>query len=103
MQGRNRDADVDSRLVEVVSGEERGGTNREGGIDTHTLSCVRDDTAAKNPPANARRRKNHGFDFWVGRIPWRRKWQPTSAFLLGNSMDRGAQWATVHRVTKRQT
>ena len=25
MQGRNRDADIDSRLVEVVRGEERGG------------------------------------------------------------------------------
>ena len=21
------------------------------------------------------------FDFWVGKIPWRRKWQPTSVFL----------------------
>ena len=23
------------------------------------------------------------FDFWVGKIPWRRKWQPTSVFLPG--------------------
>ena len=22
-----------------------------------------------------------GFDPWVGKIPWRRKWQPTSVFL----------------------
>ena len=22
-----------------------------------------------------------GFDPWVGKIPWRRKWQPTPAFL----------------------
>jgi len=26
-----------------------------------------------------------GFDPWVGKIPWRRKWQPTSAFLPGKS------------------
>ena len=26
-----------------------------------------------------------GFDPWVGKIPWRRKWQPTPAFLLGKS------------------
>ena len=24
-----------------------------------------------------------GFDPWVGKIPWRRKWQPTLVFLLG--------------------
>ena len=22
-----------------------------------------------------------GFSFWVGKIPWRRKWQPTLVFL----------------------
>ena len=33
----------------------------------------------KNLPANA------GFDPWVGKIPWRRKWQPTRIFLPGNS------------------
>ena len=26
-----------------------------------------------------------GFDPWVRRIPWRRKWQPTPVFLLGES------------------
>ena len=26
-----------------------------------------------------------GFDPWVGRIPWRRKWQPTPVFLPGKS------------------
>ena len=25
------------------------------------------------------------FDSWVGKIPWRRKWQPTPVFLLGKS------------------
>ena len=24
-----------------------------------------------------------GFDSWVGKIPWRREWQPTSVFLPG--------------------
>ena len=23
------------------------------------------------------------FDLWVGKIPWRRKWQPTLVFLPG--------------------
>ena len=24
-----------------------------------------------------------GFDPWIGKIPWRRKWQPTPVFLPG--------------------
>ena len=36
------------------------------------------------------------FDPWVGKTPWRRKWQPTSAFLL----DTKAWWATVHGIAK---
>ena len=26
-----------------------------------------------------------GFDPWIGKIPWRRKWQPTQVFLPGKS------------------
>ena len=37
----------------------------------------------KNLPATAGDR--FGFDPWVGKIPWRRKWQPTSVFLPGES------------------
>jgi len=29
-----------------------------------------------------------GFDPWVWKIPWRRKWQPTSVFLPGKSHGR---------------
>ena len=29
--------------------------------------------------------RRHGFDPWVGKIPWRRKWQPTPIFLPGRS------------------
>ena len=25
------------------------------------------------------------LDFWIGKIPWRRKWQPTEVFLSGES------------------
>ena len=37
-----------------------------------------------------------GFDPWVGKIPWRRKWQPTPVFLPGESI----WWATVHGVSE---
>ena len=26
-----------------------------------------------------------GFDPWVGKVPWRRKWQPTPVFMPGKS------------------
>ena len=41
-----------------------------------------------------------GFDPWVGKIPWRREWQPTPVFLPENPMDRKAWQATVHEVAK---
>ena len=33
-------------------------------------------------------------------IPWRKEWIPTQYSCLGNSMDRGAWWATFHGVIK---
>ena len=37
----------------------------------------------KEPACQYRRHKSHGFDLWVERIPWRRKWQPPPVFLPG--------------------
>ena len=37
-----------------------------------------------------RRHRTLGFDPWVGKIPWRRKWQPTPVFLPGESH---GQWS----------
>ena len=39
----------------------------------------------KNLPANAWRPKKHGFNPWVGKIPWRRAQQPPPVFLPGES------------------
>ena len=44
----------------------------------------------KNPPANAGRRKRPRFDSYIGKIPWRSKWQPTPLFLPGKSHGRGS-------------
>ena len=43
------------------------------------------------------------FNSWVGKICWRRKWQPTPVFLPGEFHDRGAWWATVYGVAKSWT
>ena len=39
----------------------------------------------KNPPANAENVKRHLFNPWVGKMPWRTKWQSTPVFLPGES------------------
>ena len=39
-------------------------------------------TNGKEPTCQCRRRRSHP---WVGKIPWRRAWQPTAVFLPGES------------------
>ena len=63
--------------------------------------CSREDSACQ-----CRRGKRCGFDSWIGKIPWRRKWQPTPVLLPGKSHG----WRTlagriqpVHGVTKSRT
>ena len=52
----------------------------------------------KNPPVNAGR---CGFDLWVRKIPWNRKWQPTPVFLPKKYHgQRNLAGYTVQRVTK---
>ena len=41
--------------------------------------------SGKEPACQCRRAKRCGFDPWVGKIPWRRAWQPTPVFLPGES------------------
>ena len=57
----------------------------------------------KETACHFRRLWRLGFDPWVGKIPWSRKWQPLQYTCLENSMERGAWWATVYGVVKGQT
>uniref|UniRef100_A0A4W2ILR3 lysozyme n=1 Tax=Bos indicus x Bos taurus TaxID=30522 RepID=A0A4W2ILR3_BOBOX len=43
------------------------------------VSCS--EASSKEPACQLRRRKRHGIDPWVGKILWRRAWQPTPVFL----------------------
>ena len=48
----------------------------------------------KNMLANAGDMR-YGFDPRVGKVPWRRKWQPTLVFLLENPTEEpGGLWST---------
>ena len=57
----------------------------------------------KNPPANARDIRDTGYIPGSGRSPGEGNGNPLQYSCLGNSMDRGAWQATVHRVTKSKT
>ena len=42
-------------------------------------------TSSKEPTCQRKRHKTCRFDPWVGKIPWRRTWQPILVFLPGKS------------------
>ena len=52
----------------------------------------------KNLPANAR---DVGLILGSGRSPGERNGNPLQSSCLGNPMDRGAWWATVHGIAER--
>ena len=51
-------------------------------IHTHIYIGLPRGHSGKEPTCQRRR---HRFHLWVGRTPWRRKWQPTPVFLPGES------------------
>ena len=58
-----------------------------------------DDTNGKEPDV-----RDVGFYPWVGKVAWRRKWQPTPVFLPGESHgQRNMAGFKVHRVAKSRT
>ena len=57
----------------------------------------------KNLSANSRDARDSGLIPGLGRSPGEVHGNPLQYSYLGNPMDRGAQWATVHSVTKSQT
>ena len=55
----------------------------------------------KNPPVNA---TVSALDPCIGKIPWRREWQPTPVFMPGKSHGQrivDCRWATVHGIAKK--
>ena len=59
-------------------------------------------SATKEHTRQSRRCKRHGFNPWVRKIRWRRKWEPTPVFLTGESHKKSLA-GTVHRLTKTWT
>ena len=52
-------------------------TEEPAGLQSMGLPRV----SGKESACQCRRCRRHGFNSWVGKIPWRRKWKPTPVFL----------------------
>ena len=51
--------------------------------------------SGKESACQCRRIRRHGFNRWMRKIPWRRKWQPTPVFLSGKilwTLEPGRLW-----------
>ena len=76
-------------LTPVEQGPRGGNPQTRLGVIAMSLAlkkkclCFPGGASGKEPACQCRRLKRHGFDPWVGKIPWRRAWQPTLVFLPG--------------------
>ena len=64
---------------------------------------ARSGASGEEPTCQCRGWKRCGFNPLVGKIPWRRKWQPTLVFLPGKFHDRRVLRTVVHGVAKSWT
>ena len=74
-----------------------------GAPQTPRLTWVLVSTVVKNPPPSAGGARDSGSIPGSGRSPGRGNGNPLQCSCLDNPMDKGAWWATVHRVAQSQT
>ena len=71
------------------------------------MSCVKFRLLSKNDGSDGKESTSHvedlGSILGSGRSPGERNGKPVQYSYLGNPMDRGVWWATVHGVAKSQT
>ena len=66
--------------------DSKGAEKDESMSECSVIKCVGhqsfpDGASGKESTCQSKRRKRHGFDPWVWKIPWRRAWQPILVFL----------------------
>ena len=87
-------------------------SGKTGRVPTEPRSCALTVIAAVPPGGSDGKEsarffgfERPGFDPCVGKIPWRREWEPSPLqySCLENPVDRGAWWVTVHKVANSRT
>ena len=59
--------------------------------------------SGKESTCQCRKCRRLRFNHWLGKIPWRKRWQATPVFLPGEFHGQRSLVGTVHGVTKSQT
>ena len=76
-------------------------TEKPGGVQSLGFQKT-GGASGKESACQCKRSNGHRFNPWVGKIPWRRKWEPTPVFLPGKSHgQRSLLGYTVHGIPKR--
>ena len=68
-----------------TSGDPCEGTGSPLSDADHSVTRLPACLSGQESAWQCKRRRRCGFAPWVGKIPWRRKWQPTPVFLPGES------------------
>ena len=76
--------EVSSVNAEEISCEKRHPVNNFRSLVSNALRIPRW-LSGKEPTCRCKRYRRCGFDPWIGKISWRRKWQPNAIFLPGKS------------------
>ena len=72
-------------------------------LSVHTCQGFPGGSMVKKKKKSTCQCRRPGFDPWLRKILWRRKWQPAPIFLPGKFHGREGRQAEVHRVAKSQT
>ena len=92
-------AEVGGIFVNLFQSPEKDRLSNEIPI-TYIYKISQEAQWVKNPPPSAGNITDLGSIPGLGRYPGERHENPFQHSCLGNPMDRGACWATVHRVAK---
>ena len=97
--------DMNLRKLQEIVKDREAWSAAVHGVDLETEQQQQNPASAsgKEPACQHRRLKKCGLDPWVQKVPWKKAWQPTPVFLLGESHEQRSWQATVHRVAKSWT
>ena len=89
IEGDKREGWLNRRSCRLQHNSEKFSTSLDGKSHSRVhiwkLLCQTGFPGGSEVKASACTCRRPGFDPWVGKIPWRRKWQPTPVFLPGES------------------
>ena len=98
------DGDCSHKIKRHLLLRRKAVTNQDSVLKNRDITLGFSRWCSDNKPAyQCRRHRRHGFNPWLRRSPGEGNGNPLQYSCLGNPMDRGAWWTTVHGIAKSQT